>query len=99
MTADGFIVKGKGETAAVNSASHGAGRKMSRTRAMASISQKEMKEVLHKYGVTLLGGGLDEAPHAYKDIEMVMKSQSALVDIIGKFTPKIVKMDGAMHKK
>ena len=94
MTADGFIVKGKGEAAAVNSAAHGAGRKMSRTRAMASITQKEMKDMLHKHGVTLLGGGLDEAPHAYKDIDMVMKSQSALVDIVGTFTPKIVKMDG-----
>jgi tRNA-splicing ligase RtcB len=94
MTADGFIVKGKGETSAVNSAAHGAGRKMSRTRAMASITHKEMKDMLRKHGVTLLGGGLDEAPHAYKDIEMVMKSQSALVDVVGKFTPKIVKMDG-----
>lgn len=98
MTADGFIVKGKGESAAVNSASHGAGRKMSRSKAMASITQHELKEILHKYGVKLLGGGLDEAPHAYKDIEVVMKSQSALVDVLGSFTPKIVRMDGTAPK-
>ena len=46
MTAPGFIVKGKGESASVNSASHGAGRKMSRTKASASISHKALKEML-----------------------------------------------------
>jgi len=98
MTAAGFIVKGKGENASVNSASHGAGRKMSRTRAMASVTDKQLKDELKKYGVKLLGGGLDESPFAYKDIELVMKSQQQLVDVVGKFTPKIVKMDGAKHK-
>lgn len=98
MTADGFIVKGKGESASVNSASHGAGRKMSRTRAMASVTDKQFKEELKKFGVKLLGGGLDESPFAYKDINVVMQSQKALVDVVGSFTPKIVKMDGAKHK-
>lgn len=98
MTAPGFIVKGKGETAAVNSASHGAGRKMSRTKAMDSVTDKQFKEEVEKHGVKLLGGGKDESPFAYKDIEVVMQSQKALVDVVGKFTPKIVKMDGAKHK-
>jgi tRNA-splicing ligase RtcB (3'-phosphate/5'-hydroxy nucleic acid ligase) len=106
MTADGFIVKGKGESAAVNSASHGAGRKMSRTRAIASVTDKQFKDELKKFGVKLLGGGLDESPFAYKDIELVMQSQKALVEVVGKFTPKIVKMsaragtdgDGAKHR-
>lgn len=98
MTADGFIVKGKGEPASVNSASHGAGRKMSRTRAMASVTDKQFKDELKKFGVKLLGGGLDESPFAYKDINVVMQSQKALVDVVGRFTPKIVKMDGAKHR-
>jgi len=98
MTADGFIVKGKGESAAVNSASHGAGRKMSRTRAIASVTDKQFKDELKKFGIKLLGGGIDESPFAYKDIEMVMQSQKALVDVLGTFTPKIVKMDGAKHR-
>jgi tRNA-splicing ligase RtcB (3'-phosphate/5'-hydroxy nucleic acid ligase) len=98
MTADGFIVKGKGEMASVNSASHGAGRKMSRSRAIASVTDKQFKDELKKFGVKLLGGGLDESPFAYKDINEVMQSQKALVDVVGKFTPKIVKMDGAKHK-
>lgn len=98
MTATGFIVKGKGETASVNSASHGAGRLMSRSRAMQSITYNALKEELKKHGVKLMGGGLDEAPFAYKDIELVMQSQQSLVDVVGKFTPKIVKMDGPSIK-
>ncbi len=98
MTAPGFIVKGKGEAAAINSAAHGAGRKMSRTRAIQSVTDKQFKDELNKHGVKLIGGGLDESPFAYKNIEEVMHSQQALVDIVGKFTPKIVKMDGAKHR-
>jgi tRNA-splicing ligase RtcB (3'-phosphate/5'-hydroxy nucleic acid ligase) len=94
MCTAGYIVKGKGEIASLNSASHGAGRKMSRSRASQSITHKQMNDELHKAGVTLLGGGLDEAPFAYKDIHTVMKNQKALVDVIGTFMPKIVKMDG-----
>jgi tRNA-splicing ligase RtcB len=95
MTAHGFIVKGKGEQASLSSAAHGAGRKMSRTVALKSITQNALTDELAKHGVKLLGGGLDEAPFAYKNIEGVMKSQKHLVDIIGRFIPKIVKMDGA----
>ena len=95
MTAPGFIVRGKGEVASLNSAAHGAGRKMSRRRAKESITQNEMKRMLRDSGVTLIDGGLDESPHAYKDIESVMLSQKALVDVVAKFLPKIVKMDRA----
>lgn len=94
MTAAGYIVKGRGETAAVNSAAHGAGRQMSRSKALANITQSAMDQELKKHHVKLIGGGLDEAPFAYKDIETVMRSQQSLVDIVGKFTPRIVKMDG-----
>ena len=71
---------------------------MSRSRAMQSVTDKEFKDELKKHNVKLLGGGFDESPFAYKDIEVVMQSQKALVDVVGKFTPKIVKMDGAKHK-
>jgi tRNA-splicing ligase RtcB len=99
MTAAGFIVKGKGEHASLDSAAHGAGRRMSRSKALSCITQQDMKEELQKFGVKLLGGGLDEAPFAYKDIETVMRSQKALVEVVGKFTPKIVKMDGFAPKQ
>lgn len=94
MTAAGFIVKGKGEPASLSSASHGAGRKMSRSAAIKSITPEWLGETLRQHGVKLLGGGLDEAPQAYKDIHEVMRSQRQLVDIVGVFTPKIVRMDG-----
>ena len=99
MTAPGFIVKGKGEEASVNSASHGAGRQMSRTAALKTVTHKQLNEVLAKHNVTLLGGGLDEAPFAYKDIHEVMNAQKQLVDTVGLFYPKIVKMDGAVAKQ
>lgn len=94
MTAAGYVVKGRGNIASINSAAHGAGRKMSRTLAMSSVTHEALRKVLRANEVTLLGGGLDEAPFAYKDIEEVMSGQRQLVDIVGKFTPKIVKMCG-----
>ena len=99
MTAPGFIVKGKGEAASLNSAAHGAGRRMSRTRALANVTHEALSNELKKHGVKLIGGGLDEAPFAYKDIYEVMKSQAALVDILGKFYPVIVQMDGSDPRK
>ncbi len=99
MTAPGYIVKGKGQAASLSSAAHGAGRKMSRTNAIKSITHHLLREILEKNGVKLIGGGLDEAPQAYKDIEEVMRSQKLLIDVVGKFIPKIVKMDGAQGKQ
>jgi len=99
MTAPGFIVKGKGETASLNSASHGAGRKMSRSKALANITHEAMQKELKEHGVKLIGGGLDEAPFAYKNINEVMQSQTSLVDVLGKFYPAIVQMDGTNPRK
>lgn len=94
MTAPGFIVRGKGNESSLNSASHGAGRLMSRSAAKNSITSKMVRQELQKHQVDLLGGGLDEAPMAYKDITQVMRHQTDLVDVLGVFTPKIVRMCG-----
>lgn len=99
MTAPGFIVRGKGHADAVNSASHGAGRILSRSKAKKSISSRELTEKLKEEGVSLIGGGLDEAPMAYKDIREVMRAQQDLVDIVGIFQPKVVRMEGARSAK
>jgi tRNA-splicing ligase RtcB len=99
MTAPGFIVKGKGEDASINSASHGAGRQMSRTQALSKITHNALKNELEKHNVKLIGGGLDEAPFAYKDIHQVMGAQQHLVDTVGLFYPRIVKMDGGTPKQ
>jgi tRNA-splicing ligase RtcB len=93
MTAPGFIVSGKGESSALNSASHGAGRKLSRKAAKESTTGSAMKKHLKEHGVELIGGGLDEAPLAYKNIQSVMEKQKELVQIEGTFTPKVVRMN------
>lgn len=94
MTSPGYIVKGKGNGTSINSASHGAGRVMSRSAAKNSITKKMLRQELLKYGVELIGGGLDEAPMVYKDIRKVMDYQHELVEVLGEFTPKIVRMCG-----
>ena len=93
MVHPGYVVTGKGEAASLDSAAHGAGRRMSRSQAIKSVTQHHLKEVLKEHGVELIGGGLDEAPMAYKDIHQVMQSQETLVDIVAAFYPKIVRMD------
>jgi tRNA-splicing ligase RtcB len=92
MVAPGFLVRGKGEAGSLNSAAHGAGRRMSRTQAIKTIDRLDMLKMLKDHGVTLVGAGLDEAPMAYKNIETVMEAQSDLVDVIARFDPKIVRM-------
>lgn len=93
MTAPGFIVRGKSKAIALNSASHGAGRKMSRRKALESFTKSQFDKYLQVHNVELIGGGLDEAPFAYKNIEQVMAFQQDLVETIGTFLPKIVRMD------
>ena len=88
----GYLVRGKGVASSLESASHGAGRKMSRRVAMESINKSARDQYLKENGVTLLGGGMDESPQAYKSIEEVIKAQTELVDVLGKFTPRIVRM-------
>jgi tRNA-splicing ligase RtcB len=88
----GYLVRGKGLADSLNSASHGAGRQMSRKAAIHSITKTARDAYLRERGITLLGGGLDEAPQAYKPIESIIAAQSDLVEIIGKFTPRLVRM-------
>ncbi len=88
----GFLVRGRGMAESLLSAAHGAGRQMSRKAAINSISKAVRDAYLKERGVTLLGGGTDESPQAYKPIETVIAAQSDLVEVIGKFTPRIVRM-------
>jgi tRNA-splicing ligase RtcB (3'-phosphate/5'-hydroxy nucleic acid ligase) len=94
MATPGFIVRGKGDAQSINSASHGAGRTMSRTKAKQTIPLKEVNAFLTQAGVEVIGSGLDEAPMAYKDIYQVMEYQKDLVHVHGRFMPKIVRMCG-----
>ena len=92
MASPGFLVRGKGNVASLKSASHGAGRAMSRKMASGTLNWEVVRRELEEGGVTLMSGGLDEAPGAYKDIHRVMEAQTDLVEVLGRFDPKVVKM-------
>jgi tRNA-splicing ligase RtcB len=92
MASPAYVVRGKGETASLCSAAHGAGRAMSRRAAKDRFRFKAVKLDLEKRGVHILSAGADEVPGVYKNIDDVMREQSDLVETIARFDPKIVKM-------
>jgi tRNA-splicing ligase RtcB (3'-phosphate/5'-hydroxy nucleic acid ligase) len=92
MADPGFVVRGKGNVQSLLSASHGAGRRMSRTAARDKYNFRSVKNDLEQKGIRVLSAGADEVPYAYKNILDVMAAQSDLVEIVGRFDPKIVKM-------
>lgn len=88
-----YIVKGKGNPDSFKSCSHGAGRLLSRTKARDELSVENEKKKLDDMGVIHSIRGkkdLDEAPSAYKNIDVVMKNQKDLVDILVELTPLAV---------
>lgn len=93
MTTPAFLVRGKGNQQALYSASHGAGRAMSRQKARESMTVSAMKKMLSNATVTLVGGSVEENPLAYKDIHQVMQAQKNLLETEGMFSPKIVRMN------
>lgn len=93
MTTPAYLVSGKGDPNSLNSASHGAGRAMSRQKAKDNMTVSAMKKMLANANVSLIGGTVEENPLAYKDIETVIAAQHALIHIEGKFYPRIVRMN------
>lgn len=92
MATTTYVVRGRGSRDSMDSAAHGAGRVMSRTRAKKSFRWSQVRPQLEERGVTVLSAGLDEVPGVYKDIDAVMADQADLVVPIGRFQPRIVKM-------
>lgn len=93
MSSNGYIVSGLGLPGSLHSASHGAGRRLSRKEAREKITKSAMNAQLSKQRIKLIGGSVEEASAAYKDIEVVMGSQKNLVKMEGSFTPRIVRMN------
>jgi tRNA-splicing ligase RtcB len=98
MATPGYVVRGLGEARSLNSAAHGAGRRMSRKQAKKQFSWHYLRQTLKEQGVELLSAGRDEAPQAYKDIHEVMAAQRELVEPLARLDPKIVKMAPAGEK-
>ncbi len=94
MADPAFVVRGKGGKQSFDSASHGAGRRMSRTAAFGKYNFRQIQKDLAAKGVHVLSAGADEVPYVYKNILDVMSEQADLVDIVGRFDPRIVKMCG-----
>jgi len=77
-----YIVRGLGNAESLHSASHGAGRKMSRGEAKRQFSVKDLAEQTAGVECRKDGGVLDEIPGAYKPIEQVMEHQKDLVEVV-----------------
>ena len=92
MATPAYVVRGKGSDDSLRSASHGAGRVMSRRQAKLTYRWAQVRPLLAQRGVRLLSAGLDEVPFVYKDIDHVMQQQHDLVRPLARFDPKLVKM-------
>lgn len=90
----GYVVEGLANEQSLKSASHGAGRIMSRSQARKQITRNMIRSYLKERDITLFGGDTDEAPHVYKRIDDIIAAQDDLIRVVARFTPRIVRMDG-----
>jgi tRNA-splicing ligase RtcB len=97
MGTPSYLVAGRGEAAALDSAAHGAGRRGSRTQARNTISLRDARDFLKQRDILVEGLSADEAPQAYKDIERVIDLQVAagLIEPLARMRPVAVIMAGA----
>ncbi|MGB0431069.1 MAG: RtcB family protein [Bacteroidia bacterium] len=85
-----YIVKGLGNPESFESCSHGAGRKMGRRQAQRELNLEA--EIAHLESQGVVHGmrhakDLDEAPSAYKNIDVVMENQKDLAEIVVELKP------------
>lgn len=92
MADPGYLIRGRGNPESLNSSAHGAGRRMSRKAAEREIDRRDWRNTLSHRRVELISAGADEAPAAYKSIADVMAAQSDLVEVLGAFQPRLVRM-------
>src|SRR4029078_4031872 len=93
MGTKSYIVRGLGNPRSFQSASHGAGRRMSRTEARQRVTVRDLKDQTQGVECRKDGGVIDEAPKAYKNIDSVMKQQQDLVEIVAELK-QIVCVEG-----
>jgi tRNA-splicing ligase RtcB len=82
MGTGSYIVRGRGNPASFRSASHGAGRRMSRNRAKKAYTAADLAAQTAGVECRKDSGVVDEIPAAYKDIESVIKAQTDLVEVV-----------------
>ncbi len=89
-----YVVRGKGNRASLNTAPHGAGRRMSRNQARQSFNMDDFDRLMEGVEVRRSEAFLDELPGAYKDIDLVMEQSQDLVEVVHTFR-QIVNVKGA----
>ena len=82
MGARSYIVRGKGNPESFCSCSHGAGRKMSRSKAKLLFNQQDLIAQTQGIECRKDSGVIDEIPSAYKDIDQVIAYQSDLIEVV-----------------
>lgn len=92
-----YIVRGEGNKASLESASHGAGRVSSRSKAKEVFNQDAFDQHMRERGITHYGVASDESWAAYKPITEVMSAQRELVDTVAVLLPRIVVMGGLVR--
>ena len=84
MGTGSYIVRGLGNPASYESASHGAGRRMSRTQARRQFTTDDLAAQTEGIECRKDSGVVDEIPAAYKDIDQVIRAQSDLIEVIAR---------------
>ena len=92
MGTPGYVVRGKGNEKSLLSASHGAGRRMSRHATKNTFTKRPMLDFLAERRITLLSAELHACPMAYQHIEQVMRQQAAFVATAAKFDASLVRL-------
>ncbi|QUX21012.1 MULTISPECIES: RtcB family protein [Nocardiopsis] len=82
MATGTYIVRGLGNEDSFNSASHGAGRRMSRTKARKTFTAADLAAQTEGVECRKDAGVVDEIPAAYKDLESVIAAQTDLVRVV-----------------
>jgi tRNA-splicing ligase RtcB (3'-phosphate/5'-hydroxy nucleic acid ligase) len=81
MGSRSYVVRGKGNAVALNSAPHGAGREYSRSRARKTFTRDDLRAAMSGIEYRDTAAFIDEIPAAYKDIDVVMRDAEDLVDV------------------
>ncbi|UGQ14765.1 RtcB family protein [Yinghuangia sp. ASG 101] len=89
MAAGSYVVRGLGNVLAFNSASHGAGRKMSRNAARKRFTVGDLVRQTEGVECRKDAGVVDEIPGAYKNLKQVMRQQEDLVEVVTHLRPLI----------
>jgi tRNA-splicing ligase RtcB len=84
MATGSYIVRGQGNPLSFQSASHGAGRKMSRSQAKRTFTVEDLERTMQGIEARTDAGVIDEISLAYKDLDSVIAAQTDLVEVVEK---------------